>query len=232
MKKFSLILTLLFVIISITHFAYAQSTGTIGSAGTSSCPQIFTVDPATNTQKSISLNDYLNQGTNLSGTNNNPNNPDSSTVTISYGNGVTQTYPSRADAIKAIQAQYTSFSCPPRIGDLQTLFLRLITILNTVVGLVLLFVIARAGLTRATAQGDMDKVKKSMEQIRGGIIGVIIVLSGYLLLVFIGTIVLPADPCYRYSFIDTGKILFTFDQSDISPVLVDTKTNPSCATTP
>lgn len=115
---------------------------------------------------------------------------------------------------------YSDLACPAKISDLQTLFLRLLVIANSIAGMVLLFVIGKAAIMRMTSRGSADIVKKSTAMITNAIVGLVIVIIAYTILIFIGTRLLPGDICpgYTYSFLDSGRVLFFFNQSDISPV--------------
>jgi hypothetical protein len=126
---------------------------------------------------------------------------------------------------------YSKISCPAQLKDLAVLFLRLLVVLNTVVGGVILYVLGKASIIRMTSRGNMDAIKKSTAMFAGCGFAICIIIGAYTGLIFLGTRLLPPSDCYRYSFIDSGRILFFFDQSDISPVLVngdEAKAVPEC----
>lgn len=118
----------------------------------------------------------------------------------------------------------SNISCPPSFKDLQTLFMRLLIIVDTIVGLVIFYVFAKAAIIRMTSRGNPDAIKKSTGMITGAIGGLAIVLGAYIVLILIGTRLLPSNPCYNFSFVDSARILFLFDQSNISPNLIDQPT--------
>ena len=188
--------------------------------GTAACPEILVTTTGTDgstTTKSEDIKTYLQE---INHNNNGSTIPQSSlngsdtTVKVNYGFGFQEK--NRSDLINQFISK-TSITCPPRIGDLQTLFMRMLIILDTTVGLVVLFVLIRASIIRMTSRGNAEAVKKSMAMIVGAITGLFIVLGGYIVLIFIGERLLPKSDCYTYSFTDSARILFLFDQSNISP---------------
>ena len=105
--------------------------------------------------------------------------------------------------------------------------MRMFIVIDSIVGLVVFYVLAKAAITRMLSRGNPDLVKKSMSMIIGAITGLGIVLTGYIVLIFIGQRLLPSNPCYRYSFTDSARVLFFFDQSDISPNAIE-KNSTTC----
>lgn len=232
MKRLFIFLLLAFTVS--VNFVAAQtplppSTGGIASGQQqSSCPYIYISDGKT--LQRINLSQYLQGFSNISS--NDLNNPDSTnTYTYYYydiKNGTKQTVTyTRKQQLDDFAKQYQNIACPPTIQDLQSLFLKLVVVLNTVVGLIIFFVIGKAGVMRMTSRGNPEVIKKSSAMISNAILGIIIVFVAYIILIFIGTQLLSSDTCYRFSFVDSGRILFFFDQSDIAPVL--DQSNPNCS---
>lgn len=246
-KYFVVLLSVIFIILSSANIAFAQ----VGNLGTTSdlstCPEVI-VNTADSTQKQIKVNElYGDNSKNLDASNLNNGNPDEALQAYNPAKGHERIEPLYVDAnnkvtfevtkqkytrgylLSQVSAYYKTISCPATITGLQTLFLRMLMIINTFVGFVLFYVIARAAIIRMTARGDAEAVKKSMSMISNAIVGLVIVIIAYTAVIFIGTQFLPSDPCQKFSFIDSGKILFFFDQSDISPVTVTSKDNPNCS---
>ncbi|MEI7604482.1 MAG: pilin [bacterium] len=148
--------------------------------------------------------------------------------TVSFVTTDTGTPLTRKTLTDIFGTQYANIKCPAKITDLQTLFLRLLVIINTMVGLVILFVIVKASLIRMTSRGNPEALKKAMGMISNGIVGFVIVLIAYIAVVFIGTRLLPAGDCQEFSFVDSGKILFFFDQSGISPNKIQDSQDSNC----
>ena len=101
-----------------------------------------------------------------------------------------------------------SLECPPTIGDLQLLILRLFAVISVVVGLVVLGGVVRAGFMFTTSMGNPEKVGAARKALTAAILGFVGVAAAYLLLVLLGTLLLGKG----VTFIDSGKLIFDFTQ--------------------
>jgi hypothetical protein len=98
--------------------------------------------------------------------------------------------------------------CPATFAQFQALILRIFGIVNLVIGLVLLFALIKAGIGMLTAGSDAEKVAKSRKALQNCIFGFIGVGLAYVMIVFIGTLLLGKD----ITFVDSNKIIFNFLQ--------------------
>ncbi|MEI7604123.1 MAG: hypothetical protein WCJ19_03825 [bacterium] len=100
--------------------------------------------------------------------------------------------------------------CPPDINDITLAVMRIITILITLFGLMVLVSFIKGSINIMTSAGNKDKLKKGKGSIQAGVMGVIIVLVAYSLIVFIAVrLGLSGDP-EKFSILNGPNLVFQF----------------------
>lgn len=100
--------------------------------------------------------------------------------------------------------------CPPSFEDISYLVLRIITILITLVGLIVVFMFMRGSIMIMTAGANKDKVKKGNATLQNTIVGLVIILISYTAIVFIASrLGLAGDP-NQFSILDGPNLIFNF----------------------
>lgn len=98
--------------------------------------------------------------------------------------------------------------CPPELSGLQGIILRIVTIGITLIGILVLFLLVKAGIQIMTAGDDAEKKAKGIKQIQITILGLLGIFVAYGLIVLIAKwLGLVGDDI---TFIDGGRIIFNF----------------------
>ena len=98
--------------------------------------------------------------------------------------------------------------CPPDLSSLQGIILRIVTIGISLLGVLVLFLLVKAGIQIMTAGDDQEKKAKGIKQLQITILGLLGIFASYGLIVLIakwlGVVEGPL------SFIRGGQIIFDF----------------------
>lgn len=98
--------------------------------------------------------------------------------------------------------------CPPDLSDLQGIILRLLTIAISLIGLLVLFLIVKAGIQIMTSGGDQEKRAKGIKQLQVTVLGLLGIFLAYGLIVFAAKWLGVVDG--PLSFVRGGQIIFDF----------------------